>query len=103
MRTGARRFVDIVMPLPSVALRSGGKLQLQVLSSVPGKGRVVVKVGGRKLAKGRLVLDPDDQTPGTVKLTTKGKRLLARKDVVAKVTVDPTRGRTARGQVELTS
>ncbi|MEC9050846.1 MAG: choice-of-anchor A family protein [Actinomycetota bacterium] len=89
--------------LPRVALRSGGKLELQVLSSVPGKSRVVVKAGGRKLAKGRLVLDPDDQTPGTVKLTTKGKRLLARKDVVAKVTVDPTRGRTARGQVELTS
>lgn len=87
--------------LPRVALRSGGKLELQVLSSVPGKGRVVVKAGGRKLAKGRLVLDPDDQTPGTVKLTRKGKRLLARKDLVAKVTVDPTRGRTARGKVQL--
>ncbi|WP_370074497.1 choice-of-anchor A family protein [Nocardioides sp.] len=87
--------------LPRVALRSGGKLELQVLSSVPGKGRVVVKAGGKKLAKGRLVLDPDEQTPGTVKLTRKGKRLLARKDVVAKVTVNPTRGRTARGKVQL--
>ncbi len=87
--------------LPRVALRSGGKLELQVLSSVPGKGRVVVKAGAKLLAKGRLVLDPDDQTPGTVKLTRKGKRLLARKDLVAKVTVDPTRGRTARGKVQL--
>jgi hypothetical protein len=84
-----------------VALRSGGKLELQVLSSVPGTSKVVVKVGGTMLAKGRLVLDPDHQTPGTVKLTKKGKRMLARKDVVAKVTVDPTRGRTARGKVQL--
>ncbi len=87
--------------LPRVALRSGGKLELQVLSSVPGTSKVVVKVGGTMLAKGRLVLDPDHQTPGTVKLTKKGKRMLARKDVVAKVTVDPTRGRTARGKVQL--
>ena len=79
----------------------GRKLQLQVLSAVPGKGRVVVRAGGKKLAKGRVVLDPDHQTPGTVKLTRKGKRLLARTDVVATVTVDPSRGRTARGRVQL--
>ncbi|WP_415836645.1 DUF11 domain-containing protein [Nocardioides marinus] len=92
---------DDNVTLPPVALRVGKKLQLQVLSAVPGTSKVVVRAGGKKLAKGRLVLDPDHQTPGTVELTRKGKRLLARTDVVATVTADPSRGRTARGRVQL--
>lgn len=79
-------------------LVSGSTFSMKVVSSMPGKGALVVRGGGTVLAKGQVALRPGQASTAQLKLTAAGKRQIAKLDKVS-VTVDPTRGKTVTRSV----
>jgi choice-of-anchor A domain-containing protein/uncharacterized repeat protein (TIGR01451 family) len=69
------------------------KATMTVLSSMPGKGVVKLRVGRKVIAKGTVRLRPGKSTTAKVKLSKVAKRKLAHVGKV-RVTLDPKRGKT---------
>jgi hypothetical protein len=73
---------------------------MKVVSSMPGKGALVVRGGGAVLAKGQVALRPGQASTARLTLTAAGKRQIAKLDQVS-VSVDPTRGKTVTRSVKV--
>jgi choice-of-anchor A domain-containing protein/uncharacterized repeat protein (TIGR01451 family) len=71
---------------------AGSSFSMRVVSSMPGKGVVSVRSGGKVLARGTVGLRPGKSSTASLRLSAAAKRHLARLDAVT-VTVDPSRGR----------
>lgn len=81
-------------------LVAGSTFSMKVVSSMPGKGALVVRGGGAVLAKGQVALRPGQASTARLRLTAAGKRQIAKLDQVS-VSVDPTRGKTVTRTVQV--
>lgn len=71
---------------------SGSSVSMRVVSSMPGKGALTVKAGGKVLARGSVGLRPGRSSTASLKLSKAAKRHLAKLDAVT-VRIDPSRGK----------
>ena len=79
---------------------AGSTVSLAVVSSMPGRGALVVRAHGVVLARGSVALRPGGSALARLRATADGRRQLSSLDRVT-VRVDPSRGRAVVGTVRV--
>ena len=79
---------------------SGSSFSMRIVSSMPGRGALTVRSGGRVLARGTVGLAAGDSSTVALRLSAAARRHLAGLDRVT-VRVDPSRGRVVSRTVRV--